>query len=407
MSTVERGPFVGINNRLPDHQLEVVERGRKVGDYLRNAVNVDITDAGTLRRRAGTARVVEGSDVHSLWAEDDDGYYVDGGTLYAFPRRPIRTGMPLHRAASFTKTPVGVVWTNGVTLERITGDASVPLGLAIPNPAPRVVGQGGGSLPAGLYRVAITAIGPSGEESGATWPVQVQVPANGRIAISRLPGTPVCIYASPQNGETLYRVVATSDLRYSIVGAVPLIVPIATVGLRPMPAGQIVRCFNGRLLVAVGDTLHISEPFAYGLQDPLKGFVQFQGRITVVEPVDAGVFVCADKTYFLEGGNPADAAALREVLPYGGVEGTGGRNKQSKDVFWFSERGLVIGDERGQAKNVQEQAVAVGRAASGAQLYRDQNGVRQIVSSLFGAEASTAAATSYMEAEIIRKEVMR
>lgn len=61
------GPFAGINNRLPDHQLNIVERGRKAGDYLRNAVNVDLTSSGTLRRRKGSALVQSGTDCHSLW----------------------------------------------------------------------------------------------------------------------------------------------------------------------------------------------------------------------------------------------------------------------------------------------------------------------------------------------------
>ena len=54
-NTAPIGPFVGINNRLPDHQLGVVERGRKAGDYLRNAVNVDIDNAGRLLRRRDLA----------------------------------------------------------------------------------------------------------------------------------------------------------------------------------------------------------------------------------------------------------------------------------------------------------------------------------------------------------------
>ena len=31
-ATAPIGPFVGINNRLPDHQLGLVERGQKAGD---------------------------------------------------------------------------------------------------------------------------------------------------------------------------------------------------------------------------------------------------------------------------------------------------------------------------------------------------------------------------------------
>ena len=80
-ATAPIGPFVGINNRLPDHQLGVVERGRKAGDYLRNAVNVDLTAAGTLQRRKGSTLVAPGADCHSLWSDGEKAFYVDGTDL--------------------------------------------------------------------------------------------------------------------------------------------------------------------------------------------------------------------------------------------------------------------------------------------------------------------------------------
>lgn len=88
--TTPLGPFAGINNRLPDHQLNIVERGRKAGDYLRNAVNVDLTSSGTLRRRKGSALVQSGTDCHSLWSDGDRAFYVDGDTLYQHPRTSLK-----------------------------------------------------------------------------------------------------------------------------------------------------------------------------------------------------------------------------------------------------------------------------------------------------------------------------
>ena len=66
MANAPIGPFAGINNRLPDHKLGIVSRGQKSGDYLRNAVNVHLTSAGTLQRRKGTTLVLAGADRHSL-----------------------------------------------------------------------------------------------------------------------------------------------------------------------------------------------------------------------------------------------------------------------------------------------------------------------------------------------------
>jgi hypothetical protein len=89
------------------------------------------------------------------------------------------------------------------------------------------------------------------------------------------------------------------------------------------------------------------------------------------------------------------------------VEGTGCETPDDKSVWWFSARGVVVGTPDGQAKNIQEANVAVGGAAAGAALVREQNGMRQMVSSLFGSESTVAAADSFFEAEVIRKESMR
>jgi hypothetical protein len=39
-------------------------------------------------------------------------------------------------------------------------------------------------------------------------------------------------------------------------------------------------------------------------------------------------------------------------------------------------------------------------------LFREQDGVRQVLSSLFGGEQTVTAARSYMDAEVIRKETI-
>ena len=52
MKTQPTGPFLGINNRLPDFAL-ATEKGR----WLREAENVDIDNAGRVRRRKATSLV--------------------------------------------------------------------------------------------------------------------------------------------------------------------------------------------------------------------------------------------------------------------------------------------------------------------------------------------------------------
>jgi hypothetical protein len=50
----------------------------------------------------------------------------------------------------------------------------------------------------------------------------------------------------------------------------------------------------------------------------------------------------------------------------------------------MSERGMTVGAPGGQVENVQEKNVAVDPALAGASLYREQDGMRQMIASVFG-----------------------
>lgn len=402
--TTPIGPFVGMNNRLPDHQLSIVEQGRKAGDYLRNAVNVDLTAAGTLQRRKGSTLAVPGTNCHSLWSDGDSAFYADGTDLKRFTGEVVATGLAHGRPVSFCKAPTGdVIWTDGVRLEVIgKGAVAVPT----PNPAPTISASTGGSLPAGYYQVAVTAVAADGRESGSTWPVQVLVPENGRIQVSGLPGALVNIYVSPLNGDVLYLTASTTASSYGIPVMTTQGAQCQTLNLRPLPAGRFVREYHGRLLVSDSTGLYYSEPWAYGLYNPLRGYIPLPG-ITLLEPGQTGVYVAtADKTYWLSGLDVDRIERTVELLPYGAVEGSATRFENSNDIAWYSTRGLVIGSQEGEVKNVQEETVAVGAAQTGATLYREKDGMRQLVSSVAPPATTRAAASSYMTIEVRRKENM-
>ena len=406
-NTAPIGPFAGINNRLPDHQLGLVERGQKAGDYLRNAVNVDLTNAGTLQRRKGVTLTLSGTQCHSLWADEQGGYFVDGDALKTFPGGVVlRSGLAPGRPISFARAINGdLYWSNGVTLERIRNGASIPAGVPLPRATPLCSASGGGSLDAGHYRIAITALAADGEESGATWPVQIQVPDNGQIVVSGLPGTRTNIYVSPPNGELLFLVASTTATGYTIpiIGAQGQ--TLQSQDMRPMPPGQIVRIHNARLLVADRFGLYYSEPYAFGWHNPLRGYIPLPG-ITLVEPMQSGVFVAtADKTYWLAGADIADSSLL-ERLPYGAAEGTSTRIANSLDVAWFSQRGIVRGTSDGQIQTPQEENVVVNPARAGATLYREQSGMRQLIAGVSNTTTTRAAANSFMTMEVRRKENM-
>ena len=78
------GPFsLGMDNRVPDFALKLPGYA---GHLLRDALNVDVTQRGSLKTRLGQTLALAGVNCHSAWAPIGAafGLYCDGGTIYRF-----------------------------------------------------------------------------------------------------------------------------------------------------------------------------------------------------------------------------------------------------------------------------------------------------------------------------------
>lgn len=404
MKPVRIAGFLGENNRLPAYKLHGEDTA-----FLRHAVNVDLTAAGTIQRRKGVTRVVPGANCHSFFGAGTYGYYVDGSTLYFVDAKlsptPVLTGLPPGASFSFAKVGEEVFGSNGHNIWRLARAAAAISGIVPPALQPTLTPVGGGSFPAGLYQVAIAYRAPDGEESGATMPVQVFVPG-GALQISGIPaqaGMDTAVYVSTANGGVLFLAALTSG------GMITLSAPPSDQGepcytslMSVLPPGHIIRYLNGVLMSAAGNFLNYSEPFALGRYDPRRNYIAFPEPITAVAPCVDGVYISADKVYWAAG--PLAAAELVPVSDSRAVLGTDRAVDGTDTVFWMSETGMVVGDKTGKVVNVQEKNVAVGAAAAGATLLRKQDGMKQMVASLFSPQQTVMAASSYMDAEVIRKE---
>lgn len=170
--------------------------------------------------------------------------------------------------------------------------------------------------------------------------------------------------------------------------------------LGPMPAGSCIAHHGARLLVAVGSVLVYSEPFLPHLRDPARGYEMFPADITCIAAVEGGVFVLADKTYFIAGGFPAQS--VRAVLQYGGPAQQATYSKDG-GAHWMSTRGICSCNAAGELQNLQEKHVAMRVEGSAATLYREADGMEAIVASLSKASSTAAGVGSYAEARIVRK----
>lgn len=82
--------------------------------------------------------------------------------------------------------------------------------------------------------------------------------------------------------------------------------------LSPMPGGRWIEYWSGRLVVARGNTLIISEPLRYGVYDQLRGFVQFEERIFWIAPLDTGIYVgLRNSVRWLAGTDPSEFSQRR------------------------------------------------------------------------------------------------
>lgn len=170
--------------------------------------------------------------------------------------------------------------------------------------------------------------------------------------------------------------------------------------LAPMPAGSGIAHHGGRLLVAVGSALIYSEPFTPHLRDESKGFELFPAPITCLVAVEGGVFVVADKTYFIAGGFPAKA--VRAVLEYGAPDQQPGY-REDGGAHWMSSRGVVSVSDAGEIANLQEKRVSIAASGAAATLYREAGGMETIIAALSEPGSTGAGVGSYAQARIVRK----
>lgn len=403
----------GMNNRAPDFKLATRTAAGETTQFMRSIVNADVTKEGKLGRRDGYSKVVAGAACRSLWSAGPNTFYADGADLIRlrgedpFTATTIYSGLLANHHVSYAAVNSDVYWTDGQVLRRIDASGDHPNGVPMLAQEPVVTASLIGFMPPGAYTLCCTYGNADGEESASTMPVQVDV-TNG-IDLTGLPAAwpsdvvALSIYMTSTNGtELMLAVVLTAPATSVSFTSMPaLLGRCITLLMAPMPAGDIVRYLNGRLLVAVGNTLYYSEPYALSLRNPTRNYIQFPERITVLEPVNNGFFIAADQTYWVDG--DVVEAELNPVLPYGAVFGTGSQIPNENAAFWMSPRGMVRGEQDGSVKNLQEQNVAVEPAVLGASSFVERDGMKQAVASLFGAEPTQMTAHSYMDAEIVRK----
>lgn len=399
------GPWpLGMNNIVRDDEMPRNRNGVIVA--ARNIVNADVDAVGQLRRRGGYSKVLSGAGLRGAYSCPLGTFVIQNATLCRLESDNSLTQLfagVFGDYVSYDYFNGAVYFSDGLITRRITSSGVEPWGQDVP--LPPVLHPVPGLLPPGTYLAAITTVDASGRESGASEVVSIALNTSSGIRFSNLPADKTArLYLSTTNGRTLHAVVDSIGS-----GDYPVLAegydggkPLDTVGLSAPPPGRIIRHHRGRIYVVDGDVVWYTEAYSTDLVDRGAGFFQFPAPVTVFEPVDAGIWVVSETTEFFAGTGPEDFQPSQR-LNYGAVFGTSQVLPRTREVIWYSSRGLVFGSADGQIKNLQEENVAAGSGSSGATLVREQNGLRQCLVSVKDPTVSPLVADSFLEMEVIRK----
>lgn len=387
--------FSGMNNVTSEDRLTL--------DEFRNAVNVDMTREGRIQRRAGQRLVHSAQSIRGMWS--GDGQNVFFATLNRL--KHFTAGeeaiTDLYGPVSLANNPTfclvngDVYFTDGVRTRIIHPDLTTsPWGVKAPTAAP-TLSLASGSLEKGTYLVTATCCTGTGEESGALAVQSIDVPSDGggiNVAGLLAPNDARIVgfrlYLSTPNGEVLYHAadVPRAEMFVTLSTVQAQAAELRTCDLTPMPAGQKLVHYRGRIYVAVGSTLFWSEPLRYGLTNLATNFLVMPDAITLLAPSEEGLFVAAGKTFFLRGRDP-ESFTLETKLGYGSPDTTYvllqashlGLGGEGVAAAWMSSTGFVIGASDGSVANLTEAKVAMSEFDAAAIAYREEDGIRQLLAS--------------------------
>ncbi len=417
MKTFSSGPFMGINNRLPDFALATDK-----GLWLREAENVDIDNAGRVHRRHATTLVQAMSNADSLYLTSSTaGYIRRGAAIYAITlptySETLFKVLTVSAALSWTEFNGVLYYSNGTDSGRIEGGIWYPWGLATPNaPSCSTIP---GAIYAGAYQVGVSYYNNvTGEEGGISASSNPSLASDGGIRIA-LPGaspgaTHVNVYFSTVNGSV------PMWIGSYVIGTSSVDVTVEPARFREsngrfeqqLPAGTQIFMANGRLCSVSGNRINIGSPARPGYYIPIDGrqraegapmdygYITFPADVDLAVPTQMGVYVAyGDVTQFFAGTDLAATELVKDVLPYGAVPGTAFvvPHKENPLVGWFGDHGIVVGDPQGMVKDLMIDNIDLTPPASGVSAVIQNNGTRRVVSCGWCLNLENNAATQYTD----------
>lgn len=327
MLTFEK--FSGVNNVLPPERL--MPEPKTGITPMATLTNADVGLDRELTRRSGFSELLATCHKNLHQADGFMLATVDGGDLMAMDA----TGA--NRVTLYPSLGVNRVWycnlpdgrttfSNGLICGITDGATATNWGVPTPVSLGALTSISGDLFP-GDYQYQLTYVRLSdGLEGGPLYSNPIAVP-DGGVYLSGLPtlaGHTINVYLTAANGDDGFFAGSTTGSLFSYIGKNDaLSVPCRTGYLSPAPAPTVTAFWRGRVLLAVGPVLYASRTNQWESFDFRRDFKQFSDDITLIQPVDGGVFVGTTTELAFLSGTEFDKLVYKQVVAGRTVLGSG------------------------------------------------------------------------------------
>ena len=164
---------------------------------------------------------------------------------------------------------------------------------------------------------------------------------------------------------------------------------------KPMPPGQHLAVYRGHLLSAAGKVLYVSDPMSdcYDVRGSISGtgrsYIPFNDDITMVRPVDEGIFVADGNTWFLKGQSFEEMEKKLvdgfPVIPFTDIQVDGSlieKNGEGNWAMWMSSDGISVGNNAGTVVNLTKWVYTIPDSPIGAAIARNEEGLVQYIGTI-------------------------
>jgi hypothetical protein len=246
----------------------------------------------------------------------------------------------------------------------------------------------------------------TGEESGTPAPGIIEVATGQGVKLTGLPvssDTDVVakkVYFTAPNGEQLYWVgtLPNDETEFWYVEQAPHNSVCQTEHMAPPPPAYELASYGGWILAATDRAVRISQPYQWDLWDLRKGF-NTGTRPLLLAAVNGGVYLGTENYVAWLPGKSPETMEFESVADYGVIPGTvsmalaeqvgGGKGPA---VIFATQKGVCVGLDNGQIKNVTRGRFAYPVQQRGASVVRTIRGVPQYVVTLQGTEEASSEA---------------